>query len=334
MHDKMLMNIEELEQETSVPGKITAIIATCQAPIKTLLWSIFSLLYRSDPSVLEHIIVSINGPDIRTGDPSLQDEKQKCLELLRGCKWYGREMPLTIQRTWSRIGHTQAMEAAIPWVHTEHYLIMHDDVLVVNPAWTDDFKLFANNPNAAIMYDPPLLLSGVYKKMHNGVWKLALPHLNSDFLVCKKPILNSLGVRWWGYHLENKKIAATEDFVNWHMENGHMLDVESDKFHPNTAKLHRSSKEDVLNTDFNAFNMDIGSWVYYKVVDSGYSFTPLTKGYVYHFTSGSWNDNTFNKGVKNGTHLIDDLEKTIEYNQQIVPNSWHVYRKYICKNSL
>lgn len=95
MHPHMLLDVGECEQNSSLYRKITAIIPSFSAPLECLLWSVFSLLTRSQPGdKLEHIIVSINGPDKRTGDPALQDKKQAFLEELRNLKWAHRDMPL------------------------------------------------------------------------------------------------------------------------------------------------------------------------------------------------------------------------------------------------
>src|SRR6516162_7350459 len=118
------------ESKGLLPGKTTVVMATSQSRIECLMWSMFSLLLRSTPG-LEHIIVAINGPDPRTGDPGLQDAKQSFLGELRNTRWQasGRDcdMPLTVIRTWSRVGHSQATDGALPWVHTEFYTLMHDD---------------------------------------------------------------------------------------------------------------------------------------------------------------------------------------------------------------
>lgn len=330
MHEHMVFSVQELEEKSSMSDKVTAILATCQAPIKPLMWAISSLLLRSDPTVLEHIIVSINGPDSRTGDPSLQDQKQRMLEDVRSLRWHGRDMPLTIQRTWSRIGHTQAMEAAIPWVHTEFYVIMHDDVMVLDASWCKDFLEFSKNKEAAILYDKPLLLMGVHKKLHEGKWKLALPHLNSAFLVCRKSIFHQLGLRWWGYHIK-EPIHIDKSFSSYHVVRDHLA-IDDNRFFSNNFglqayKLHRTSKDDIEG-DYDYFNLDIGSWVYYRLLESGCKFIPLRDNLVYHFKSASWNNKTYTNGINQSGTCIEDLEKILKY-QNACPGLFEVYEKYL-----
>lgn len=339
----MIYSLEELEEKTSLKNKFTAIVATCQSPIISLMWSILSIYLRSSSDFLEHIIVSINGPDKRTGDPSLQNKKQEFLEELRDLTYDGKSMPLTINRVWSRIGHTQALESVIPWVHTEFYAIAHDDILMLNNDWhqnvLEDFK----DDKLAFIYNPPLLNSGVYANTYKGKNKLAMPHLNSSFVLCKKSILNSLNARWYGYHVEEKiqffdrilgeKTLSTTDtfeFNDYHFDKNHIVsdqEISPEIMHPQTARLHRSCVDDIINNQFDYYNVDVGGYIYHQLNEKGYKFKSLENDSIYHFVSGSWNLQTFQNGVARGYYLITEFENLLKTTDRI-PGVYELYKKY------
>ena len=85
MIERMILSEEECVAKTVLPNKITVIIPTCQSERKILMWSLLSLILRTQTKKdqIEHYIIGINGPDARTGDPVLQDEKQAMMEELR-----------------------------------------------------------------------------------------------------------------------------------------------------------------------------------------------------------------------------------------------------------
>jgi hypothetical protein len=174
----MIFSVDEAEKLTLLPKKTTVIMATCQCEMRTFMLSFLSFVLRSRPENVEHFMVAINGGDERYGNCGLQDKKQLFLEQIRRLKWHDRDMPLTINRTWSRVGHTQAIESCIPWVHTEFYTITHDDVLA-QKGWDDEFLNKLEDEQTILSYQPPLLLGGVCKKFHEGGWKIGLPHMNS-----------------------------------------------------------------------------------------------------------------------------------------------------------
>jgi hypothetical protein len=221
------------------------------------------LLLRSEVGGdLEHIIVSINGPDSRTGDTTIQDKKQAFLEELRERKWGYRDMPLTVSRTWSRLGHAQSLDAAIPWVHTAAYLAMHDDTIVIRPKWESLLRHFWENPEVAIAYAPPLLVAQAVRDKFNDEPILVLPHLNTTFLLCKKHVATKLGVKWSGYHTKHS-FDVDQEFVDSYKE---------------------ISYND-LHGHYEWLSHDIGALAYNRL--SPYKRLPLVET-VAHLTAMSW----------------------------------------------
>lgn len=287
-HPYMAFNIEECEKLSLLPKKNTLIMATSQNSMVIFMLSIFSILLRSNPQKLEHIMVCINGPDKRCGDPILQNIKQDFLEELRNMKWHSRDMPLTVIRAWSRLGHSHSLEMAIPWVHTEFYTIIHDDVIILCKEWCEEAIESLNNPKAAICYFPPLLNRGVSKKIHNNKWFLDLPHLNSAFMVCKKYSLSQSGARWIGYHFEHEFNLYDR--------------VDIKKFLDHHYELNNIESFPVIEKPYSGIGMDIGAWVYNNLLENKYEFIPMKKNTAIHLVGMSW-------------HSDDLKEKTLETNK-------------------
>jgi hypothetical protein len=232
------------------------------------------------------------------GDTGLQDKKQAFLEDIRLLKINNRDMPISVIRAWSRVGHSQSLEMALPWVHTDHYLLMHDDVIILDKDWLDK-SIF--NDDVAIMYNPPMLFGGVNKKRYGNGLKLSVPHMNSTFLVCKKSILNSLPCRWSGYHIE-KNFEPTKDFFDFHQAKGHI------------------ETNDNLNESFSCLSMDIGSWVYYELQKSNYQIIPMKTNSIFHFGSASWTK----RNISFSNKIVSDLEDEMKN----IPEFYEIYRKY------
>ena len=167
----MVMGQEEMCEKAMKPG-ITAIISTSQSHPKLFALSLLSLICNSEQveEGLEHIIVCINGPDERTGSTENQDIKQRFLEDLRSLDFFIKDkstgkilkkvpMPLTINRVWSRVGHGECLDSAISWVHTKNYLLMHDDVFVLKPAWEKQVNKSLDESNTAFIVQRPFSCS-------------------------------------------------------------------------------------------------------------------------------------------------------------------------------
>lgn len=268
----MHLDQKTLEERTLMRGKITAIIPTSTAPFDMLRWTVLSLLCRSDPTHLEHLIVTINGPDERTGDPSLQEEKELWLRRLLRAKWRGRDMPLTIQRTLSRLGHAQALESAAAWVHTEFYLSIHDDVIVMAHDWTNRVLAGFTDPRLAVQVSAPLAMGALGTfTTPDGRPMLSFPHLSTHFTAVRKSALIETGARWPGYHVEGEFVlpAATID----RLTRSHQ---------PHVSRLERGEHK--------IWSQDIGAWVWARLEWHGYRVVEIPKDVCIHFLAASWYD--------------------------------------------
>jgi len=332
-HPHMIFDLEECEQLSSVPNKTTFIITTGQADINFLMWSVFSVLLRSKVNgFMEHINVSINGPDSRCGDPTIQNKKQAFLEELRNLKWQSeidgpsRDMPLTIIRVWSRIGAEQAVEMAIPWVHTDSYTYIHDDTIWLTKNWEPLVMDELYKDKVALVYST-IILDRINWSKYNDKPKLNFPHTISPCMICRKPALAKCGVRWTGYHIENEfvlkeKIKDMKEFLNTHLP-------ESDK-RP-TFRLGYANY-DVWNQNFEYLSYDIGSWIYYTLKKEGYSINPVPGLNVHHFGSMSWAADSptrsgatlFDKRIFDSQQYIQELENEIKQ----FPQYWNLYSKF------
>lgn len=325
MHPRMALNIEECIDLTHIKEKITAIIPTSNSSIELLLWSVFSLLLRSKPNgMLEHFCVNINGPDERTGDPKLQDTKQKFLEELRDLEWFhtnntaSRPMPLTVIRAWSRVGYAEALEMAIPWVHTDSYLCMHDDIIITNPAWTEELKeKFYGDPNVAIAYAPQLLGCNCDYAIHRGMYLLRLPQINTTFLAAKKRWIMKAGASWTGYHIpsddnflqfEINELPDQEEFFKYYEDKGIM-------------------PEKLQTTElYNFVRQEIGAWVYYKLSQLGVKFAKLQEHNIIHFEQMSNTTSEIkNEKIEKYKNQIGELENEILAH----PAYSELYKKYM-----
>ncbi|RTK96724.1 MAG: glycosyltransferase family 2 protein [Neisseriaceae bacterium] len=173
---------------------LTVIIPTNDAPIQTLEWSILSLLMNSNLDNIQEIIVSINGPDNRTGNSSLQDQKELFCKKLANAGY-----PITVLRTWSRIGFSGAVQSALSFVKTEYYLLMHDDVIVLNKDWQKELDQFENGADAIIhapVFSNKLktaVLTNSYKETTTVTF---LPAINSSFSAFR----TSCNFNWSDYY--------------------------------------------------------------------------------------------------------------------------------------
>ena len=271
----VVLTPEACERLHLTVGKISAIVPTFSSPMNCFMRSLFSLLLRSDPSVLNHVFVSINGPDTREGGNELQDKKQAFVEDLRSVDWSGMSGfnpgAITITRTWSRIGHAQALEQCLPWVDTEFYLSMHDDVLVMNPSWCSlvDF----NENESMVMKTWGGYLAG---RLRVTGPRLDMPHLNTIFTLCRKPIMTSLGVGWTGFSLNHG--FRLSDYVD-------PKQLERDHERLQSLSFGSSFGED----RFESISLDIGSFLFSRICSMGLDVGRFGVGVVRHFGSSSWN---------------------------------------------
>jgi hypothetical protein len=229
------------------------------------------LVLRSDPNVLDHLFVCINGPDSREGGNELQDRKQAFLEDLRSTDWSGLPYfnpgAMTISRTWSRIGHAQALEQCIPWVDTEYYLAMHDDVIVNDSSWCK-----IDVPDSVVLKTWGNHVAG---RLRDSGGRLELPHLNTIFTLCHKPTMTSLGARWVGFHLEERfeieNYIAFEEFVSGHVKDGGAI---CEGLSPGRT--------------YESVGIDTGAFFFSKISESGVRVERFNPRTISHFESASW----------------------------------------------
>lgn len=323
----MACSVEEAAELTSIPEKITVVYPTSQGPIECLLWSTFSLLLRTKvKDLMEHFVVCVNGPDKRTGDVTICDKKQAFLEDLRKLKWYHvntpkqkRDMPITVIRVWSRIGHPEAVEMAMPWIHTDSYLIMHDDLIICQNDWLRVVeKTFFADPEVVIAYaqnNPITLLCAKCDcSTYQGRPLLRFPHLLCLFLCCRKKYMLEMGSSWCGYHIPTPpfklydRVGDVDEFLKYYRDLG-ALGVET----PQTTD------------PYEFISMEMGAWHYYNAIQKGYKFAPMPLNIV-HFGAMSWEIDT-GKDVRITKYQsqIKALEKEIYAHPDYGP----LYDKYL-----
>src|SRR5262252_456573 len=289
MHKHMALSIDEVIELTHLGNRITAVIPTGPAPIRCLMWSIFSLLLRSTPNdLMEHFVVCVNGPDKRTGDPALQDRKQAFLEELRQMQWYTtdnpqnkRDMPITVIRAWSRVGHDEAVEMAMPWIHTDCYLLLHDDTIIMTQQWEEEIKKkFLPNKNAALAYgSPELLFAHCDHCIAHGLYMLRVPHPYTYFLVARKSCVHQARAHWNHYNLGSPQnpiqfdlgdeVGDLDEFSRYYGDKGLLLNP------PQTSD------------PYNFLNMGMGAWVYYQSCQNGFDTVALDPDIVEHLGGAS-----------------------------------------------
>jgi len=281
MKQQMVISEGDCIDATSLTGKFTAIIPTSGSPRKVLLWTLLALLMRTRQLArLEQIIIVVNGPDSRTGETRLQDEKQTMLEELRGLtfKHWQEGLPLTLMRIWSRVGHGESLDAAIPWVHTDGYLLMHDDVILIDGDWFDKLGHHYDDPTIAATPVAPMLNGGLNFAVQQGKegYHLGFPHLNTSFMLCKKRELKEAGVSWRGYHVECQRRMSARDVSQLVFYYGNEV-----------RNLPDLSDGNVL---VHTLSMDIGAWGYHRLKQANLQFNPdpLPEETIRHFRGISW----------------------------------------------
>jgi hypothetical protein len=327
-HPHMALKIEECVELTHLKEKVTVVIPTRNSSMECLLWSVFSLLLRSEPhGMMEHFCVCINGPDERTGDTKMQDQKQKFLEELRDLEWYHaanpklrKQMPLTVIRAWSRVGYAEVFEMALNWVHTDAYCLMHDDVILLNKNWDKEVKeKFYNKEDVALAYVPPLHGCICDHAIHRGMYLIRLPQLQTTFVVCKKKDIMKVGALWRGYH-----IPSDENMLQFDLEEiGNVAEFE--KFWKDQGLYNKP----VIKTElYNFVRQEIGAWVYYKLYQAGYKLAELPLDTILHLGGMSRIDTTPEirmEKIKANNKEIKMLEKEILDH----PEYSVIYKKYL-----
>lgn len=330
-HPLMALQIEECVELTHMKDKITIITATRNSPMKVFMLSILAIVLRTRVNdVLEHFCVCINGPDSRTGDPSLQDKKQQFLEELRDIPWYNadnpvvkRPMPITVIRAWSRVGYGEPFEMAIPWVHTDSYLLMHDDV-IIKEKWTEQLKAkFFNEDNVALAFVPPLLACGCDHHIHRGMYLLRLPQMEITFVACKKKWLMKAGVNWSAYH-----IPSDDNMLQFDISEIGGVDGDAEGF-LNYYKEKGLIDKPILTTElYNFVRQEIGAWVYYKLSQAGHKMNELDSDTILHLeqmSRGEYSEAEKMAMIEKHSEEIKILEAEVNAH----PDYSKIYNKYL-----
>lgn len=253
--------------------KTTVIIPTGPAPVQCLKLAVFSLLLRSDVEKIDKIIVSINGPDKRSGDTKNQDEKEEfCLALARN------GLPILPVRSWSRVGFAQPIDLALPLVATESYVIMHDDVIVLNGDWQKEVEQrFTEGAEAVVL--PPVftnrLKTSVYKtseKEHTTI--TYLPCINLAF----SAFLKSSNFHWtqqW-CHIKNDAKVNLSSVNQFYLDRPKTYTILHDEnFVKNTKKLTRF--EMAKNNRSEVVVYDCGAWVTHDLISESGKIATFSK---------------------------------------------------------
>lgn len=316
-HREMLLDVVEWERLSCTPGKLTAIMASSQAPVSMLSWSLLSLLENTPPALLEHIFVVLNGPRPGEAGSELQDEKQQFLNELDQVSWHGRPVPLTVMRLWGHIGHAESIESALPWVWTEFYLALHDDVILRSPEWTVELdRWFLRDERVALATVGPHLAGRLSQVQHQKQGKLGLPHLQSHFVVCRKPILTALGRRWRGYHVQRQFRLEDEPF-------GRELIL-----HHCTRNQIDPNHVPRLDAEYGFCNVDIGGWILQAVQEADYRIANLPANLVHHFTAASWSGPPrMQQMLEHGQAEVAAFEAKLKQSKSM-PGAWSFYESW------
>lgn len=291
-HKHLIFDPKQSIELTEIKDKTTVIMATSQSDIKILMWSIFSLLLRGSSSHINHFSICINGPSKKDGDKSLQNIKQDFFEDLIS----NHDVSMSLIRIMGRTGHAHSIDSCVPWVHTEYYTLVHDDVILLKD-WHNELQSsgYLSDEKRSIISHPPLIICPIKPSIYKDELKLGIPHLNSCFVNVKNSVLEGLGVRWHGYHVPFE-FKLNDDFINYY----------------------KDISNNTLNKDqtFKFQNTDVGSFVWYNLLQNGYNFYTFSKDLCIHLRESSWS-NQINMAVKINKYKneIERLESEIRSSQ-------------------
>jgi hypothetical protein len=243
----------------------------------------------------------------------LQDRKQCFVEDLRNIGAWDRPGEfnpgaITLVRTWSRVGHAQMLEQCINWVHTEYYLSMHDDIVVMDKSWSRSLSDFDADPRLAAKTWGPALL----RKTQRAGATFELPHFNTIFTLCSKPLMRMAGATWAGYHF-NKRFRVS-DYFDY---------SEFMALHESLGSLETNHPELSIREDcaYDACSMDIGTFVYSQLARKGLRVSRFPDSQVTHFEAVSWR----NQSAAYKVHPeVADLEREI----MSIPQYRVIYERY------
>lgn len=288
MKNNLFLSYDEYVGLSETKDKTTYVMATSQVDIKILMWSVFSLILRSNSNYIEHYAININGPHKKTGDPTSQNIKQKFFEILRD----DYDFPATISRIWGRQGHTNAIDSLIPWIHTEYYTLVHDDVILLED-WTNYLDSFLSDENRCIISASPFFINNKFKCKFKNRPRLSLPHINSSFLHVKKSNIKRM---WHGHHVSKKIKLDKElynDFISYYKDFNYSKEVQCDD-------------------EFEYINTDVGSWIIKDLHDNNSNIHIFSSKICHHISMASWaNEMNLSVSLSNCLDIIKKIEQDI-----------------------
>jgi hypothetical protein len=274
--------------------KITAIIATGTSPIQCFYRSIVSLLLHTDKDVFDQIIVSINGPDSRTGEPIYQDKKQQLCEDLAALGY-----PITVARAWSRVGFGQPYDMVTSLARTDVVLFMQDDIILKQNWMEEAFPSFFADPSVAVMtYKPMLancLLANVWQ-YSEGMLRVDLPFMNNAFTLVRT---NRISRPWHGHYctipptdIEQK--IDIEKFREFWTEEGNYSVLPGPGMTVDVEKKGKLSMDHSWKL-YTLFTTGFGSWNYYDLYVHGDKFQFFSESVLEHYEGMSWSGEAMNE---------------------------------------
>ena len=148
--------------------------------------------------------------------------------------------------------------------------------------------------------------------MQNNHGTLDMPHMNTIFTICNKPLMKMMDASWIGYHLDKKfRISDLEDFNK-------VIELQD-----RLGSLEKEHPSLTIRGDmqFEHCSLDIGSFVYPKIKKFGLRIGSLPESCIGHFGGVSWR----NSDVAYAHHPeVADLEKEI----MSIPQYADIYERY------
>ena len=202
------MNIDktliELEDMTNIRDKITVIVPTSSSPLWLFQLMVLSMYFRLGPEV-HRVIFVING------DGPEQQKKLHWLCQLRNTPLFSFILVIVE----GSVGHSQALDCALPWVRTEFVASFHDDTIITDKDWSAIvLKKFHDKPTLG------MLVSGWCGFDGQSPWEgkavLHKEHPATDFVCWRKSAFTDAGAMWRGYHADfSKNCVVSRDIGYW-----------------------------------------------------------------------------------------------------------------------
>lgn len=294
----MCLSIEDCVDKTTIKDKVNFIIQSYNTPMKKFMLSVFSVLLNSkEGGVFEHICICINGPDKRTGDTQLQDNKQKFIEELRTYGWHPynheelRSAPVTLIRAWSRVGKAESIEMATNWVHTNHFIVMDDDV-ILNRGWENNLKEFLEDDKIAIAGINIEQQEKVIAEHNRAMYLIKYPRMNTKFIICKKKHMIGSGGKFNQYFIPSENNYFEFDHKELKKEFFDFWEVSPDDFQ-------------ICLEKYNYVYHQLGSWIYFNLKTKGFKIKNIEE------------------------KILSQNEQEIEDQIKKYPKFEEIYRKYI-----